>query len=192
MLDAILLSFAVIFVAEFADKSQLVAFGFATRYRAVTVLGALLVANSLTQALSVLVGAGVGHLLPAQVASVAAGLVMFAFAAWTWRQTDEHGSDPGDTGSAATRTGFVAMIGAVMLAELGDKTMFATVALAAAHNPVGIWIGATLGMTGAGAVAVIGARAIAGRLRPTVIRVVTAAAFTLAGVVLIVGAMLNG
>jgi Ca2+/H+ antiporter, TMEM165/GDT1 family len=82
VLEAFLVAFAVIFVAEFADKSQLVAFGFATRYRAVTVIAVLLVANTLTQGVTVLVGAGIGHLLPDEVASVAAGLVMFAFAVW--------------------------------------------------------------------------------------------------------------
>lgn len=190
MLDAIVLSFVLIFVAEFADKSQLVAFGFATRYRARTVIGALVAANAFTQAVSVLVGVGVGHLLTGQVASVAAGLLMFVFAVRAWRHIDQAGPDV-DNSARATRTGLVGMILAVVLAEFGDKTMFATVALAAAQNPLGVWVGATLGMTAAGAVAVLGARLLAGRLRPRIIRMVTVSVFVLAGVVLILSPFLN-
>ena len=190
MLDAIVLSFVLIFVAEFADKSQLVAFGFAARYRAWTVIGVLVIANASTQAVSVLVGVGVGHLLPGQVASVAAGLLMFVFAFWAWRHMDQADPDEGNS-SKTTRTGLLGMILAVMLAEFGDKTMFATVALAAAQNPLGVWIGATVGMTAAGAVAVLGARLLAGRLRPPIIRVVTVSVFVLAGVVLVLSPLLD-
>ena len=58
MLTATLVSFAVIFVAELGDKSQLMALTFATRYKAVPVLIGITAATALVHAVSVLVGGG--------------------------------------------------------------------------------------------------------------------------------------
>src|SRR6185312_3910779 len=70
-------------------------------------------------------------------------IAFFLFAAWIWRQRRDDGSPP-----AAPEHRFVlpAVISSYMLAELGDKTMLATVALASEHNWAGVWIGATLAM----------------------------------------------
>jgi putative Ca2+/H+ antiporter (TMEM165/GDT1 family) len=62
--DAFLLSFGIIFIAELGDKSQLMAMTFATRYRALTILLAITVATALVHLLSVMVGAAVGAALP--------------------------------------------------------------------------------------------------------------------------------
>ena len=66
-MNAFLLSFGVIFLAELGDKSQLMAMTFATRYRALTVLVAVTLATLLVHAGSVLVGS----LFAARAADVA-------------------------------------------------------------------------------------------------------------------------
>jgi putative Ca2+/H+ antiporter (TMEM165/GDT1 family) len=63
-MDAFLLSFGVIFLAELGDKSQLMALAFATRYRALTVLVAVTVATLLVHAVSVVVGVAFAMALP--------------------------------------------------------------------------------------------------------------------------------
>src|SRR5690242_449097 len=83
--NALLVSFAVIFVAEMGDKSQLMALTFATRYRAVPILIGIAIATATVHAVSVLVGAVLAVSLPTRVINVAAGLAFLGFAAWTIR-----------------------------------------------------------------------------------------------------------
>ena len=59
---------------------------------------------------------------------------------------------------------FTLSFGIIFLAELGDKTMFATVTLAADNDAVGTWIGSTLGMVAADALAIIVGRQLGTRL----------------------------
>ena len=63
-MDAFLLSFAVIFVAELGDKSQLMALTFATRFPALSVLVAITIATAIIHLGSVLLGATVARLIP--------------------------------------------------------------------------------------------------------------------------------
>ena len=85
LIDAFLLSFGVILVAELGDKSQLMAFAFASRYRAVTVLVAVTAATLLVHAGSVVLGAAFALALPIAAIQVVAGLAFFGFAGWTLR-----------------------------------------------------------------------------------------------------------
>lgn len=78
-MDAVLIRFAVVLVAELGDKSQLMALTFAARYRFWTVLGGVAVATAVLNLLSVTVGALMGAALPRDVVTVAAGLVFLAF-----------------------------------------------------------------------------------------------------------------
>ena len=184
-MDAFLLSFGVIFLAELGDKSQLMAMAFATRYRAWIVLVAVTLATLLVHAGSVLLGSAFALVMPTAAIQVAAGIAFLVFAAWTLRG-DTLGED--DEGRAA-RTGrwAVLTIGtAFFLAELGDKTMLATITLATTEEPIGVWLGSTAGMVAADALA-IGLGAILGtRLPERAIKLFAAAAFVVFGALLIV------
>ena len=143
----------MIFIAELGDKSQLMALAFASRYRAWTVLVAVTLATLLVHAGSVLLGSAFALALPTAAIEVVAGLAFFVFAAWTLRG-DTLGDDDE---SRAKRTGrwAVLTIGtAFFLAELGDKTMLATITLATTEEPWGTWLGSTAGMVVADAVAI--------------------------------------
>jgi putative Ca2+/H+ antiporter (TMEM165/GDT1 family) len=184
-MDAFVLSFVVIFLAELGDKSQLMALAFASRYRAWTVLVAVTVATLIVHAGSVLVGSAFALALPTAAIQIAAGLAFFAFAAWTIRG-DELGAD--DEGRAQ-RTGrwAVLTIGtAFFLAELGDKTMLATITLATTEEPWGTWLGSTAGMVAADAIA-IGLGAILGtRLPERTVKLLAAASFVIFGGLLLI------
>lgn len=183
-MDAFVLSFAVVFLAELGDKSQLMALAFASRYRAWTVLLAVTIATLIVHAGSVLLGSVVALALPTALIQVVAGLAFFVFAAWTLRG-DSLGEDDE---SRARRTGrwAVLTIGtAFFLAELGDKTMLATITLATTEEPWGTWLGSTAGMVAADAIA-IGIGAFLGtRLPERAVKVFAAVAFVVFGVLLI-------
>lgn len=185
MLSATLLSFGVIFVAELGDKSQLMAMTFAARYRPWLVLAGITAATAATHALSVAVGYVVGVRLPTDVISVLAGVAFLVFAAWTLRG-DELSDEEASRAQRGRRSAFVAVAIAFFLAELGDKTMLATITLATNHGAVGTWLGSTLGMVAADALA-IAVGAVLGRALPEkAIRLGASALFVIFGVLLIV------
>jgi putative Ca2+/H+ antiporter (TMEM165/GDT1 family) len=188
---ALIISLLVIFVAELGDKSQLMALTFATRFRAVPVLAGITAATALVHLASVLLGAAVGVVVPTGPISILAGLAFFAFAAWTLRgdQLSEKERLRTDRDTAATSAMF-AVGGAFFLAELGDKTMLATVTLAAG-NPgvaalIGVWAGSTIGMVAADALAIGAGRLLGRRLPERAIKIGAATAFAVFGALLII------
>jgi putative Ca2+/H+ antiporter (TMEM165/GDT1 family) len=111
------------------------------------------IAAFLVHGLSVTIGHFVGLTLPERPIAFAAAIAFLLFAAWTWR--DSRGGED-DVVKAVPEPRYVifAVISSFVLAELGDKTMLATVALASDHNWAGVWIGATVGMVLADGVAI--------------------------------------
>ena len=185
MVAAVLLSFGVIFVAELGDKSQLMALAFATRYRAVPVLIGITIATVVVHLISVLIGAGLGATVPTTWITLAAGLAFFGFAAWTLRG-DELSGDEAGKANRSTRSAVIAASAAFFLAELGDKTMLATITLATTEEPWGTWLGSTVGMVAADAIAIAIGSILRTRLPDRAIRLFAAASFVFFGVALIV------
>lgn len=188
-MDAFLLSFGVIFVAELGDKSQLMALTFAARYPALPVLVGVTLATAVVHALSVLVGAVVAVNLPTRAINVAAGLAFFGFAAWTLRGDTLDEDEEARAEGRRQRSAVVAASTAFFLAELGDKTMLATVTLAANHGLWGTWAGSTLGMVAADALAILAGQRVARRFSARAVRIAAAGAFVVFGVVLVVSGL---
>ena len=82
---AVLLSAALVFIAELGDKSQLMSMTFATRYRARTVILGAGIACTLTNLVSALVGNAIGDALPEHAVRIAGGVLFLVFAALTLR-----------------------------------------------------------------------------------------------------------
>lgn len=184
MLYALLLSFAVIFVAELGDKSQLMAMTFATRYRFWTVIGAITAATAVVHLVSVGLGSLLGLALPTRPINVIAGLAFIGFGLWTLRG-DELSEDEAARAQRSKAPAFFAVAGAFFLAELGDKTMLATVTLATNHDWVGVWIGSTLGMVAADALAIALGALLARVLPERVIKIGAAVLFFAFGIWLV-------
>lgn len=183
-MEAFLLSTAVIFLAELGDKSQLMAMTFATRYRARTVILGITLATLVVHLFSVLLGAAAGTALPTDALSVVAGLAFLGFAAWTLRG-DELTEEERSKAQRAAGSALLAVGLAFFLAELGDKTMLATVTLATDHGLLGTWIGSTLGMVLADALAIMLGLWLGKQLPEKVVKYGAAAAFAVFGVMLI-------
>ncbi|HSO30714.1 MAG TPA: TMEM165/GDT1 family protein [Candidatus Sulfomarinibacteraceae bacterium] len=183
-MNAFVLSFWVILLAELGDKSQLMALAFAARYRARTVLIAVTVATLVVHAGSVVLGSAFALALPTAAIQVAAGLAFFGFAAWTVRGDSLGAADEHRAGRVG-RWALVTIGTAFFLAELGDKTMLATITLATTEEPIGTWLGSTAGMVAADALA-IGIGAILGtRLPERAIKLSAAGAFVVFGGLLV-------
>jgi Ca2+/H+ antiporter, TMEM165/GDT1 family len=180
--EAFLLAFGVILIAELGDKSQLLTLAFATRHPAWLVLLGVGLAALLMQGGAVLVGAAFAMALPTAPIQVAAGIAFFVFAAWTLRgDDDEHADRPSRRGGTA----LLAIVGAIIVAEFGDKTMLVTLTLAATNEPVGTWLGASAGMFGANVAAVIVGALLGARLPRRPVRRLAALAFVAFGALLV-------
>jgi putative Ca2+/H+ antiporter (TMEM165/GDT1 family) len=183
-LDAFLLSLGVIFVAELGDKSQLMALAFASRYRPIQVLIGITAATLVVHAGSVLLGSAVAVALPTQLINIVAGVAFFVFAAWTLRG-DSLGEADEERARRTASSVIVAIAIAFFLAELGDKTMLATITLATTEEPVGTWLGSTAGMVVADAIAIAVGAVLGARLPERPIQVGAAIAFIAFGALLI-------
>ncbi|MFC3502270.1 TMEM165/GDT1 family protein [Micromonospora krabiensis] len=189
-LAALVISFGVIFVAELGDKSQLMALAFATRFKPVPVLIGITVATAVVHLASVAIGAGLGAVLPTEWISLVAGLAFLGFAAWTLRGdslTEEERRKAEKASTSAILTVGIAFF----LAELGDKTMLATITLATQHGWFGTWLGSTIGMVAADALAILVGRLLGRRLPEKAIKYGAAVLFAISGLWLILESLVE-
>ncbi|MDQ4071001.1 MAG: TMEM165/GDT1 family protein [Actinomycetota bacterium] len=187
-MHALLLSFAVIFLAELGDKSQLMALAFATRYPALPVLLGITLATAVVHGLSVAAGSLLGASLPTDTIEVAAGVAFVGFGVWTLRG-DTLSAVEANRADRSNRSAVVAASTAFFLAELGDKTMLATMTLAATEDPWGTWAGSTLGMVAADALAIAAGHQLGARLPERAVKAGAALAFFAFGAVLVVSGL---
>ena len=149
---AFLTSVALVAVAEIGDKTQLLSFALAARFRSpLPVITGILAATLLNHALAGSVGTWVAGAVPRPALVWMISLACIGFGVWTLRpdSLDKH---PAALGPGA----FVATFVAFFLAEMGDKTQLATLALAARFDA--LWevvLGTTLGILIADAPAVL-------------------------------------
>ena len=80
---------------------------------------------------------------------------------------------------------FFLSFGVIFVAELGDKTMLATITLATKEGIFGTWLGSTLGMVSADALAILVGHHLGARLPEKVIRYGATALFVVFGILLI-------
>ena len=191
MLSALLVSFAVIFIAEMGDKTQLVAMMFALRYRWWVVLSAIFTATIAVHLLSVAIGHYLGAALPTHLLGILAGAMFVFFGLWTLRG-DSLSEDESNMAQRATGAAFFVVTSAFFLAELGDKTMLATVTLAADKPWLPVWIGSTLGMVAADALAIL-VGVVAGKHLPErLIQIVAAGLFLAFGAYMLISGFFPG
>ncbi len=191
-LGAVAIAAGAIFIAEFGDKSQLLILAFATRYPWRPVVLGLVLAACVIQGISVMIGAAVGAVLPAEVVAIVSGLAFLVVAAWTVLGGEDDDDDGDGARSSAPRAGIglvVTVAATFVIAELGDKTMLATFALAASQGAVATWIGSVIGEVAANLVAVVVGRQLGARLSPRWVRIGSAALFAVAGTLILAGAL---
>ncbi len=185
-LEAFLISTGVVALAEIGDKTQLLAFILAAKFRRpVPIVLGILVATLANHAGAGALGAWVTSLVSPGVMRWVLGVSFLAMAAWIL-VPDEFDEDD----AKLARYGvFTTTLIAFFLAEMGDKTQIATVALAAQYKSVVMVVaGTTLGMMLANVPAVILGDRIANRIPVRVVHGVAAAIFAVLGVATLLGA----
>jgi putative Ca2+/H+ antiporter (TMEM165/GDT1 family) len=184
--DAFLISTGVVALAEIGDKTQLLAFILAAKFRRpVPIILGILVATLLNHGFAGAIGAWLTALIAPDTMRWILGLSFLAMAGWTLipDKFDE------DDAKLARMGVFGATLVAFFLAEMGDKTQVATVALSAHYQSlVAVVMGTTLGMMIANVPAVILGDRIADKVPVRTVHMVAAAIFAVLGVAVLLGA----
>lgn len=186
-MEAFLISTGIVALAEIGDKTQLLAFLLAAKFRKPwPIIAGILVATLANHGLAGALGAWITAMVGPQTMRWVLGVSFIAMAIWTL--IPDKLDDEGD--SAGLRYGvFGTTVIAFFLAEMGDKTQVATVALAAQFNAlVAVIAGTTLGMMIANVPAVLLGNRIAGRIPVRVVHGTAALIFAALGVVTLLGA----
>ncbi|RLJ63542.1 TMEM165/GDT1 family protein [Sulfurisoma sediminicola] len=186
MLEAFLTSTVLVAVAEIGDKTQLLSFVLAARLRKPgAIIAGIFVATVLNHALAGSVGVWLAQMISPQWLPWITGMVFIAFGLWTLHP-DSLDDDPKMHRAGA----FVTTTIAFFIAEMGDKTQLATVALGAQFQGVlvAVVMGTTVGMMLANVPAVLIGEKLAQRLPLTTIRWIAAALFIATGALTIWGA----
>jgi putative Ca2+/H+ antiporter (TMEM165/GDT1 family) len=164
------------------------ALAFATRYPAVPVLIGIGIATAIVHAVSVVIGAALGAAIPTTPITLIAAVAFVAFGIWTLRGDRLTAEDEQRAARPARHT--VLAVGTVFfLAELGDKTMLATITLATKEGLFGTWLGSTVGMVVADALAIVVGRQLGARLPERAIKIGAAVAFFVFAAVLVAEAL---
>jgi len=143
MLESVTSSFLLVAASEMGDKTQLLAFSLAAQYKKpVPILAGIFVATILNHALASWGGFWVASTVSPMMMANILGVIFVAFALWTLKP------DEADEVSGNSRYGaFLTTVFLFFMAEMGDKTQLATVALGAKFQSAwAVTLGTTLGM----------------------------------------------
>ncbi|MCM2277350.1 MAG: TMEM165/GDT1 family protein [Oligoflexia bacterium] len=178
MFESILSSFTLVAVSEMGDKTQLLAFSLATRFKQPwPIMAGIFVATILNHALASAMGTWISVHVPATTLAYILGATFIAFGIWTLKP------DTLDEEGKSHRLGpFVTTTILFFLAEMGDKTQLATVALGARYqSAVAVTFGTTLGMMVTDGLAVFLGEKIAQKVQMKAIRWAAASLFFIFG-----------
>jgi len=185
-MEAFLVSTAVVTLAEMGDKTQLLAFLLAARFKKpIPIMLGILVATVLNHALAGVLGLWITEALSPQWLRWLLGMSFIGMAIWALIPDRIEDSDMRLTRRLGV---FGATLVTFFLAEMGDKTQIATVALAANYAaPILVVLGTTLGMLVADVPAVFVGDKFAARIPMRLVHGVAAAIFAVLGVLTLFG-----
>lgn len=182
-----LVSVSTISAAEIGDRTQLLSLVLSARYRRpLPIIAGIFCATIANHAAAGLIGNLFGDFVKPHILQIVVGVSMIGMSLWTLKP------DTLDEGPVAARAAgaFVATLTGFFLAEIGDKTQIATVALAAAYpSLLAVVAGTTLGMLIANVPVVILGKAFADRLPLQAIRYAASLLFMVLGVIFLARAL---
>lgn len=185
-MEAFLISTGIVALAEIGDKTQLLAFILAAKFRKpVPIIAGILVATIANHAFAGALGAWISSVVVPELMRWILGSSFIGMAIWTLMPDRLDGDE-----ARLARLGvFGTTCVAFFLAEMGDKTQIATVALAAQYQSVyAVVVGTTLGMMMANVPAVLLGERIAQRMPVRLVHAMAAALFAVLGVAILAGA----
>ncbi len=185
-MEALLVSTGVVALAEIGDKTQLLAFILAARFKKpLPIIAGILCATLVNHGLAGALGVWITHNVSTDILRWVLGVSFIGMAVWTMipdkiEEEETH---------IAQRLGvFGATLITFFLAEMGDKTQIATIAMAAHYaNPVLVVIGTTLGMLIADVPAVFVGDKLAAKIPMKLVHTIAASIFAMLGVATLLG-----
>lgn len=186
-MESFLISLSTVAVAEIGDRTQLLSIMLAARFRRPwPIIAGVLCATLANHAAAAFIGQRLGHALTPRILDIAVGVSMIVMALWTLKPDK---LDEASTGGGTGRGAFLATLISFFIAEIGDKTQIATLALAAGYcNLATVVAGTTTGMLLANAPVIFFGNAFATRLPLKAIRYVASALFLALGLFFLFGA----
>lgn len=180
-MEAFFVSTGLVALAEMGDKTQLLAFILAARFRKpLPIIAGILIATLVNHGLAGVLGAWITSTIAPDVLRWVLGISFIAMAVWTLipDKVEE------DETLLAQRLGvFGATLVTFFLAEMGDKTQMATIAMAAHYSStLAVVAGTTLGMLIADVPAVFVGNRFASRIPLRIVHAIAAAIFAIMGV----------
>ncbi|HEY9757828.1 MAG TPA: TMEM165/GDT1 family protein [Oculatellaceae cyanobacterium] len=185
-------SFFLIFMAEMGDKTQFMTMALSAKHSSTVVLSGVALGTLVISLISVILGQTVGTFLSKFWLNLLAGLAFIAFGLWSLRGDNEE--EEGEKAAAeeekreanakpgALRP-IIAVATAFFVAELGDKTMLATIVIAGReHNHfTAVWLGSTLGLLCSNALGILAGKVLANKLSAQAMHYLIAAIYIISG-----------
>ena len=181
MIQDLIQSFALIFIAELGDKTQILAMAFATKYPGKKVILGIFLGSLLNHGLAVILGSYISNFIPINSIQVLAGLVFIIFAIWSLKIDDEDDEE-------CNRKSKFGVVGTVAIAffigELGDKTQLTAITLSSeSMYPIIVLTGTVLGMVATGGLGILIGKKINGKVPDIGIKLVAATIFMIFGII---------
>lgn len=179
-------AFFLIFLAEMGDKTQFMTLALSTKYKALTVMLGVTIGTFIVSLVSVALGETMGKLLPFFWINIFAGFAFIIFGIITWLDKETE-TEAGETSNVPLKQNKMAPVVAIAVtfffAELGDKTMLATVAIASKESQFfQVWFGSTLGLVGANALAIFAGKFLKKYLTGAVLKYLIVGIYLISGV----------
>lgn len=178
MIIELISAFALIFVAEMGDKTQLIAMSFATKYKLKQVIIGILIGSFFNHAIAVYFGYRLQQAIPLDILGLFAGIVFILFSLWNLKTEDAEGGSSNKYGPIIT----VAI--AFFIGELGDKTQLTAFILSSESNyPLFTLLGTTLGMGVTGIIGILLGIKLGKKVPEIYIKVISSFVFLIFGTI---------
>ena len=160
-------SYVLILAAEMGDKSQLVCMTLAARHRAKPVILGAITAFALLNTLAVLFGVAIASWIPDYTVAALVSVLFAFFGVRSLFFNDEQQNT--EIQEKSGHSLFLTTFLLITVAEFGDKTQLAIIALSSTALPLAIWIGATLALATTSILGVIAGRVLLNKFSLTLL-----------------------
>ena len=155
-------SYVLIIAAEMGDKSQLVCMTLASRHKATPVILGAIAAFAVLNTLAVVFGVAIANWLPEYVVAATVAVLFTVFGIHSLRVQEPDGDE--EVQEKSNHSVFFTTFLLITVAEFGDKTQLAVVALSSTAVPLAVWLGSTAALASSSALGVLAGRTILKKL----------------------------